>query len=163
MLGNLLYPVFPLRQYNKLYKEDNAIIIETVYNTYILDDKNLKGNTLGERRLRIAKDYRYPLSKPLFSLEEVMRSKAKKFIDSSGFITSYTKSKFYKITCKEILSVDKIGGYTNILDIKGIGLIAYESFKDISDPKYCLIVKLGIGYLVYGFTDEKVKDFRRKL
>ena len=163
MLSDAVFPLFALRSYTKMYSEGNAILIETPNNTWILDDKDLEGEYLGERRLRIRKEYRYPLTKALFTIEEVIRCKTNKFIDSSGELITYKKSKFYTIYCKEVKSIEQLDSWNYRISIVGIKPIIYESYNCPKDPKYCLLVKLPNGYIVYGFTDEDVGTFRRKL
>ena len=163
MLSKVVFPAYRLRSYTRMYTDGAATLIETRNGTYILDDRNIEGDTIGERRVKIDAEYLYPLTDVVFTLEDLIRSKSNKFVDSKGEIITYKKSKMYKIDCKKIESMTKLGGFLYVIAIKGVKPITFESYKDIGDPQYCLLVSIKTGYLVYGFTDEDVGSFRRKL
>lgn len=163
MLSKVVFPAYRLRSYTRMYNEELALLIETRNGTYILDDKSLEGETLGERRLKIADEYLYPLSDIVFTLEELIRSKSNKFIDSAGEVITYKKSKLYTIHCKEIQSITKLGNFLYLIILDGTKPTTFESFSDIGEPKYCLLVDIKGGSLVYGFTDSDVGTFKRKL
>jgi hypothetical protein len=106
------YPVYSLRSFTDKYIEDNKIIIETYYNTYILDDLNLvsKIPDYVKRRLYIEENkelynYKlYPLSNKFTNLVQINRfyreTKNKHYIDINGSIFVYKPTKRVQVVWK---------------------------------------------------------------
>jgi len=102
-LQDIRFPVFNLRGIEKTWEDSNILYVKTVYDTYILDNKNLKGDILGERRLRVTGKL-YKLGKCIenFSVLANNTYTNKLFIDSDGILFKYLKTvvrpvKYFKV------------------------------------------------------------------
>ena len=73
---NINFPIYPLRAYNNLAKIDGITYIDTYYSSYVLDNKNLEGATLAERRAR-SKEKLYPLNEKITDFKGLILSKYK--------------------------------------------------------------------------------------
>lgn len=160
-LEEISFPIYKLRQYIKMYEEDNIVyIISPKLGTTILDNKNLNWNTLSKRRIHINEKILYPLNKQIVpNIEELIHQCGGTFIDSNGTIFSYKKQKFYKLKYYKILKV-----LNNFLYIEEFSY-PFNLYKviDIIKFPYVGILNYCGGYILYHFSEEKLKDTRVKL
>ena len=104
----------------------------------------------------------YPLKDPAYTIEEFLkRDLSCKYIDNNGKIFKYKKTKFYNIETVPC-NIEKLGNHKYKVTLPGKTLI-YYSFLDISDFKYCVVINVHGGYLIYTFSDEMLPPTRRKL
>ncbi len=166
-LQDINFPIFPLRAYNKLYYEDNILYIETYYNNYIIDNKNLTGDTLAKRRLRLPAKNRYPLNLALFTIAQLVKSKTKVFLDNYGNLIEYKRTKMVKICYKKIIRYKESDKGEVAIWMSNIPYPIYVSkyymeqfrYKDL----YAGILNYGGGYILFELSQEKKKDIRRKI
>jgi hypothetical protein len=110
MLSNIVWPIYAIRSHASIQTRKNILYITTEYGEYVLDNKNLKGNTLGIRRLKLKKQREtdkgftlYPLSSIYYTFEDVLQgAKFKIYIDSIGTLHNFTRKtrrdlKYYKV------------------------------------------------------------------
>lgn len=163
-LPDIKYPIYPIRSYEKITDINGVVKIYTAYNMYIVDDRNLEGNNLGERRLRLKK-FKYPLRTSVNTVKDLLLKKypTRVFIDAEGVIFKYYKStkatlKYHKITK---LIYDGLGK-TKVL-VKGIPtpFILHEEIPP--KFKYAGLFNLYGGYILYEVTTEKKKSTWRKV
>ncbi len=109
----IVFPLFHIRDCLKIITEDKIITIRTLYGDYILDNKNIRGNTLGIRRLNLSsslqEDQRlYPLRKIFYTFSDIIthKHKHKVYIDSIGTLFKYTKSKRCNLVYKKITNIE---------------------------------------------------------
>lgn len=115
-------PAYILRDYERIFKEGDFLIIETYYNRYVLDKPSLPGE-YAQRRIALIGmkqdlPYKlYPLSKRIEFLSQLVASKKKQLIDSTGRIVNWKPKKMYKITTAKVLSCTQIfnGKYQHFL------------------------------------------------
>jgi len=104
-ISKVVFPIFNLRNIERIYEEDGIVYVQSAYQTTILDNTNLAGDTLGERRLRITEPV-YTLGVCIHDLAELITCtnlKSKLFIDSTGNYFKYKKKicakvKYHKVT-----------------------------------------------------------------
>lgn len=101
------FPVFELRKYIEIFTEDNYVIVQTNRTRWVLDYKSKTDGDYTARRLKLKTDpfrpYKiYPLYKMHRTLGQLIRSKHRHFIDSSGKIIKYKPKKFYTLKIAKI-------------------------------------------------------------
>jgi hypothetical protein len=165
-LHEISWPIYHIGQHDKVYSEFNVDYVENRGKSFILDNKNLKGDTLGIRRLKI-KDDKYNFRATLFMISELIefvRNKTlhnRKFIDSRGCIFTYRKTKLYRLTCHKIKNVQKLKFYVYIKP--------YNSFASYKVPKsywrdtYEYIYLIKDINLLYDLSNNPIKDTWRKV
>jgi hypothetical protein len=66
------WPLYEIRKYKNLWEDNNVLYITTDSNLeYIIDNKNIVGNTLGKRRLGLPSKGLYKLKKICYTLYDV--------------------------------------------------------------------------------------------
>lgn len=133
----------------------------------VLDDKNIKGDTLGQRRLLLASK-KVPLTKltnAVFFLGDLIKlsSRNKWFIDSLGNIFEYKKSNRCKLVFRKIQKIIPIPTGGAILEIEGFP----NRFKTLHSPLpgeiYAGILLYGKAPILYGVFDQKYDDTWRAI
>ena len=130
----------------------------------ILDNKNLTGDTLAARRLRIKED-KYNLSDAIFTFSQLLKyyKPGAKYIDHLGYIFTYRKTKKANLIYREILHVDYIIGRGLLLTVEGVSMpIAIPASSNIEG--YVGLLEYNGGYLLYDMPSKvKKKDTWRKI
>lgn len=168
LLTEIVYPIFPIRS-GKLYIENGIDYINTGIKVWTVDNKNLSGNTLAERRLRIEKEDRYYLTVSIFNLSQLLNyKKGILFIDSNGEIFKYKKTRYEKLAYYKVIGKTDIGGGTFALyteEYTNPFYVSYNLFNKVYDYEEIYIGLLGYhgGQIVYELTTEKKKNARRKV
>lgn len=132
------------------------------YRVRVLDDKNVTGETLGARRLylltqgiRLVK-----LSKAIFFLADLIKL-AKKgvwFIDNTGKLFQYHKTKKVKLTFKKVTKVIAMPQGGALVEIEGIPSRHKVLFHPTNSNLYAGVLIDGISYILYGLYDKKYDD-----
>lgn len=170
-LMEISYPVFCLGKDRP--QTENGVVLyitrtrqedsEELITTYkIVDDKNVEGNTLALRRLRLLREG-VPLkkiSRTVFFLGDLVKvaTSAMWFIDSAGVVFRYVKHTRTKLEFKKIKNVINISTGGAIIEVEGIP----SRFKSLFAPKpseiYAGVLKYGVSYILYGFYMEQFQD-----
>jgi len=167
-LKKVSFPVFPLR--DKPIQVDTVHLFKKDERIYLVDDTSIAGDTLGKRRLQLrtlVKDNirMYRLHNAIYFLGDLVKmTKATSwYIDSSGLIFPYTKTRVVPLIFKPIEKIIPIKTGGAILEIKGIS----TRFKCLYKPtteQYAGLLKLSsMEYILYGVYNERHKDTRRKI
>lgn len=174
-LAEINFPVFRLSSkpeqhegllfyYTETFNRDTAQLSRKVR---ILDDANIPHDSLSRRRLVLEEDQvaLYPLRKGIFGLGDLIRlSKSNTWwIDSSGKIFQYKKTKYVPLKCKKIKQVIPSRNIGSILEVEGIGQRFATMFRIPDDHKYALLLKIGASYIFYGTSDIEIKGAVRKI
>lgn len=158
---NITFPVYPLRSYTKKVTIDKITLIETYYDTYVLDNKNLEG-TFGERRLQI-RGKLYPLSNKISTFEELIKynKPGKEYIDYDGNIFKYQPTKKVTVNSYPVEDIKKLksGGY--LITTDRIKPIIYHG-DYLEHFNYALIFENN-GYIIYSFSDEYMEPMELKI
>ncbi len=99
-LRNVTFPVYPISDDN-LYFRDGLLTDGGL----IIDDKNMPGATLGIRRLQTTHKLKR-LTKSIPDITNILKSNKLVFIDSSGAIFRYNKTRFVPVHYRKIKRVD---------------------------------------------------------
>ena len=146
-------PVYVMRGYDKISTEGDFTIVTTVYNRYVLDNKSLPGN-FAQRRLFLYGEgpklpYKlYPLKSQIKYLSQMVASGKSDFIDSTGKLFKWKKSKFYKVETAKVLTCNRIynGKYQVYVKNVPYPFILSEPAEYIS---YILVTGSPVIYAVY--------------
>ena len=168
MNHGIKFPIWKLRRFTRMDNKLDTIYITTAYNTYIIDDKSLKGD-LAKRRYQllsmpILNDYPlYPLKEKLNLLRQMVKyPTGTYFIDSDGLIFKYKKSsRLNWVECKKIKSWNKVDNRTVFYVDKQ--RMPYVTDLELDYIPYASIMYTETGPLIYDFTTEYHKPYKRKI
>jgi hypothetical protein len=162
-LMDIEFPIFTITpSYKRIWDEFNITYIETESGTYILDNKNLEGNTLGERRLKIKTGLRYIPRKAYYNITQLIKSKTMTYIDNTGCVFTYRKTRnvplrYYKV--KDVVSTEE----GCILSFKDINFKLRISCGEAYSFNYIGLLDTDMGYILYDTSDLKKRDTYRKI
>ena len=99
---NIEFPVFVLHT-------DNIELIDGILwiDNQLLDDLNMKGDTLGKRRLQSPMKSIYPLKYMLNDVREYLIHQGKYYIDTKGFFWTKEKTKTVPLIYHKIMRVEQ--------------------------------------------------------
>jgi|TARA_B110000285_G_scaffold125989_1_gene142083 hypothetical protein len=128
-----------------------------------VDDRNQVGKTLGIRRVQTPYPELYPLNKAVTSHNGILKQGTKYFIDSNGIPFIYEKTKFLHL---KYLHIDKV---TNKQSASLITVKGHRSPFTVPRPPsdgydWAGILHLhGIPWMLYEYSETKLKDSKRKV
>lgn len=129
---------------------------EDVY--LIVDDKNIPGDSLARRRLQLAKlgVVLFKLSNAIFFIADMLKftKGTTWFIDSSGFIFEYKKTKTVPLIFKKVSKLIPINTGGAIVEVEGMAHRFKILFMPTVEQKYVGLLKLNKGYILYGLYDK---------
>jgi hypothetical protein len=164
-LDNIQFPVFKLRQYNKVEVLDGIVSVHTHWKSYVLDNRNLAGKTLGERRTKITIGELYPFKQVYKTPRElVLQSKTgDTYADNSGKLFQYKKSNLCAVVCFEVknIVVANSRAILHLVDFPTPMVVPYTSYDP--DCKFVCIVKYGDYYILYSMEKERIATFKKRL
>lgn len=164
LLKNIEFPIFMIGNYKRLWSENHILYLQSHSDIiYKLDNKNLAGDTLAKRRMRIPKKERYNFIKTFFTISQLIKSGKKTFLDNKGRLAHYKKSKRVSLLYREILSSKPIEGKGFLIKVKNITTVFTISNAVYNDQKYIGLLNIGGGYLVYELGEERKPDTWRKI
>lgn len=169
-LQEIVWPVFKLADKEPSYS-DGLVFFHTHYvdenncekvSIRPIDDRNYPQKTLGLRRLAMKSDgvELYPIRTSIYFLADLIKlaKAAAWFIDSSGRVFQYEKNTRAKLTTKTIKQVLPADGLGCVIELVGIS----SRFKSLQRPTehqhYARVLKLGMGFLFYGFCETHKPD-----
>lgn len=161
-LNEIDFPVYKLGD-EKPSVED-GVIYYYFGKLEIIDDLSLEGENLGLRRARISDKDKFKLKMAIFYVADLIKLSSPRtwFIDSSGKLFQYKKSKSVKLVSKKIIKVIKCVGYC-LIEVQGV----LHRFKTLYPPsenqKYASLLVLNRSYLLYGFSNEEHATTWRKI
>lgn len=157
-INNIEYPIFNVTS-NNFETQDGVLFLDGK----VLDDKNQSGNSMGIRRLQTPLKNLYPLKRMINSFNGLIKQNKLFFIDNNGNHfeykkTKYAKLKYYRIKQiipKKVSSVIRLEGIPNYFTIPRppkegmlwVGVLHLE----------------GIPWLLYEYSEKKLKDTTRKI
>jgi hypothetical protein len=165
-LFELSFPLYSItRSYKRIWREMNVLYIETDSGIYILDNKNLAGDTVGKRRLQIKTDYYkvYVPRKVVYNVMQLLHSKEKVFMDTDGIIFKYKKTEYFSLRYHKVDSVIESKDGNCILEIPKIDFSYKTSCRNAYGILYVGILHTKYGHIPYDFSEVKKKDTRRKI
>ena len=129
----------------------------------IVDDKNMPGLSLGIRRLQTPFTELLPLKHSIDSLIGILKQKSKCFIDSAGTPFIYQKTmnsalKYYKIRKVERKEV------ASVVWLKDINFPFTVPRPPPIETTWAGVLHIGgLPWLLYEYSEERLKDTRRKV
>ena len=135
---------------------DEGTITQTKYT--IVDDRNVAGDTLAQRRLRL-KVKEVPMAKisnAMYFLGDLIKLGDPKlwFIDSNGKVFNYKRSIRAKLKFYEISQLIPIPTGGVIIEVKGIQQRFKSLYAPTSDKSHAGILQYGQSKIFYGFYDQ---------
>jgi hypothetical protein len=176
-LSEISFPVFRLTNKKPVEVDGVLCYITESFNmdtaefssrVSIIDDKTLPYDSLSRRRLAlkgIPSVNLYPLRRAVYFISDLIKLTKTGYwwIDSSGNIFEYKKSKVGKLTFHKIEKVIPIPGMGAIIDVENIPSRFKVLFQPSDDIQYAGILSDGIGTkFIYGLYSEKPEDTIRK-
>ena len=155
-ISSIEFPVYVLHT-DEVEEQDGLLFCDT----QIVDDKNMKGKTLGQRRLQTPHKNIYPLRFMIENIRGLVKHRGKFFIDSHGKFFRYIKNMKIDIKYKKVRKVEKKEVAT-LIWVEGIPF-PFEEKRPNTSPY------VGIAYIqnrpsfIYDFVAEKRKDTWRKI
>lgn len=160
---DIKFPCYGITSNHKgIWTETNVTYIKTSSGVYVLDNKNIEGNTLGQRRLRIKNSALYIPRTVIHTFVQTVKSKYKIFIDNTGDIFKYIKTikvplKYYKV--QNLIELD-IGCVVTFKEIDNPILVPCRDSQGIN---YVGFLVTEFGYLTYDYSEEIKPNTWRKI
>lgn len=158
---NIKFPIYELRKYTEIVWEDEYRVIETSRAKYVLDI-NTTDTEYSARRLEL---YRrdlpypiYPLTNRLTTLQGIVESKYKKFIDCTGGVLVWKPTKFFKVICHKVQNRWRTDTGNWIVSVDG------NTFR-VPEGAYthAQLIHIGDRRILYGMCSTMLKPTRKKL
>jgi len=166
---NLFDIQFPIYSITKIYKrvwiEMNVTYIETESGIYVLDNKNVQGDTLGKRRLKIKNDV-YTLYKPrkvFYNMSQLLNGKESIFIDTIGVVFKYKKTKMVPLKYHKVESITEAEDGECILEIPKLNYSYKTACRYAYGINFIGLLHTKYGYIPYEFCEHMKADTRRKI
>jgi len=156
VLRHIKFPVYVLSS-EETYYEDGLLFIDGK----IIDDRNQDGDTLGKRRLTSPHKLGR-LGKTCFTYIEMLGSKSKKFIDTSGRAFEYEKTKLIPVSSYKINKKVSKDTHT-LLFLKGVNCV-YPVPRYPQSEEWAQILMLdGRPWRLYSLSENFLETFKRKI
>ena len=128
----------------------------------IIDDRNLPQATLGLRRLALKSSgvQLYPIRNAIYFLTDLIKlgKSVSWFVDSAGRVFQYQKNTRAKLQTRKVKQILPADGLGCVVELEGLS----HRFKSLRRPQeheiYAQVLKLGMGFLFYGFCSEHKPD-----
>ena len=172
-LNQVSFPVYKLKD-TPPSKEGDVLFYATQSKkgtrVHIVDDTSLPG-TFGIRRVRLAQlelEGKLELFKIkcalIFLADLIKMSKGSMyFIDATGKVFKYTKTRTVPLVYKKITNIIKSIGNT-IIEVEGVAGRFSCLYPPLDTQRYAALLRESSkGYLLYGFSEIKQKDTHRKI
>ena len=126
-------------------------------NMRLVDDTSLSGKTLGLRRLQLTAHQHklFPIRTAIYFLADLVKlaKSTTWFIDSSGRVFQYEKNTRAKLQTRAIKQILPADGLGCVVELAGIS----SRFKSLQRPSeyqhFARVLKLGMGFIFYGFCE----------
>ena len=128
----------------------------------IVDDRNVEGDTLAKRRLKLMVD-EVPLAKisnAMYFLGDLIKLGDPKlwFIDSAGKIFNYKRSVRAKLKFYEVAQLIPIQTGGVIIEAKGMHQRFKSLYSPTSDKTHIGVLEYGLSKVFYGFYDQRYDE-----
>ncbi len=154
----LKFPIYPIHT-DEILSVDGLLWIED----QVLDDRNMKGDTLGLRRLQSPMKSMYPIKYMIQDIPSYLAHQGKFYIDNSGYF--FVKEKSTKVDLKyhKIIRVDQ-KDIASVLWIKDCPFPFTLTRPLRKDQSWAgILYRAGVPWLLYDTSAEKKKNTWRKI
>ena len=162
-LSDLQFPIYAIaKNYKRIWEDLNVLYIETDSGTYVLDNRNMEGDSLGARRLRLKGSDMFIPRKVYYNVSQLVHSSYKDFIDNSGKVFKWKMStnvplKYHKV--RKLVETDN----GCIIHLKDIEFPQLVNCRIAHVVKYVGVLHTNDGYIVYEYCEAQKKDTYRKI
>ena len=173
-LEKIVWPVFRLSE--KEPQRDNGVIyyateytdLDTSEATSVLrivDDTNIDKPTLSRRRLALLVQgvNLFSIRQAIYFLGDLLKQAKSTtwFIDSSGTLFQYAKTRRARVIVRRITKVLPTEGLGAVIELEGIAHRFKTTFKPTADAQYAAVLQSGLSYIFYGiYTDKPNESWR---
>jgi len=165
LLKNIRFPVYPLSNSANVKRDEELLIVSTsTGKEYILDDKSIKMDSLGRRRLHMEKETLYPLKRAIYTIGDFLlyTKLYKKFVDSNGKFFNYEAKTKVPLIYRKILNTTPYKSGT-MLNIDTIHCPIYYYRPIVEKKEYAALLYIEKGYVLLGVTDHPSKRISLKV
>lgn len=163
-LFDIEFPIYTItKSYKNIWEEGNILYIETPYGISILDNKNMDGNTVGKRRIKINNSRLYRPRKVYYNISQMIHSKDSTFMDTHGKVFKYKKTEMVPLKYHKVGSITRAQDGECVLEVPKINFSYKTTCRNAYTIEYVGLLHTKFGYIVYDFTDIKKPDTRRKI
>ena len=170
-LEKIVWPVFRLGEREP--QQDNGVIyyateytdLDTSENTgtlRIVDDTNIEAPTLSRRRLEllVQEVQLFPIRQAIYFLGDLLKiaKNTTWFIDSTGILFQYSKTRRARIVVRRITKVLPTEGLGAVIEVEGIAHRFKTVFKPDADAQYAAVLQCGLSYIFYGLYKDKPNE-----
>ncbi len=157
-IQKIKFPVYPLLSGN-WSRSDGLLFLDEK----IIDDRNMKGDTLGIRRVQTPHKSLYPLKYQVDNFRGIIKSDKKHFIDTHGLPFIYEKTEFCKLKYYKIMKVVK-KDICALLYLEGVKSSFILPRPPSSDIRYAGVLHYhNLPWVLYDYSEEWKKDTTRKV
>ena len=157
-INKIAFPVFVLGSDN-WDVQDGLVYLDGL----ILDDRNIKANTLGKRRLLTPYKNIYQLKRGIINHTGILKQNKNSFIDSKGTLFTYEKTKFATLKYLKIVEIRK-KNTSSILFVEKCRTPFTLPRPPEEDMLYAGVLHLHEQpWLLYEYAATKLKDTKRKI
>lgn len=165
-LLEIAWPVYKLGNIKPQEEDGVVFVFKNEKDLEIVDDKNLPGDSLAVRRLKLIIDgvKLFKLKYSIFFLGDLIKLANNKiwFIDSKGKIFQYKKQHFAKLTIKKITKI--IPSIScSLIEVEGIQARFKVLFPPRIEEKWAGLLYHNKVYIFYGFYTQRYSDTIRKV
>tara|TARA_E500000318_G_scaffold104080_1_gene109740 strand:- start:424 stop:903 length:480 start_codon:yes stop_codon:yes gene_type:complete len=152
------FPIFPVHT-DEITLVDGILWIEN----QVLDDKNMKGKTLGIRRLQSPMKSIYPVKYMIKDIRSYLDHQGKFYIDNTGYFFRKDKTKKATLKYHKILRVD-LKTIASVLWVKDCPF-PFTLDRPLRDDQTWagILYRDSIPWLLYDTSTEKKKNSWRKI
>ena len=157
-IGHIAFPAFPLPS-SDWEEQDGLLYLDNK----LLDDKNMKGKTLGRRRLQTPFKELFPLKAAVTDKTGLLKHTKNIFIDNNGIPFMYEKTRSASLKYHKIRKVERKNS-ASILWLKGINFPFKIPRPPSVDTTWTGVLYLsGIPWILYEYSEFQKSDTRRKV
>ena len=152
------YPVFVLPS-GGWELVDGLLLIDNK----VVDDKNMEGRTMGQRRMQSAHKDLLVLRKMITSYNGILKQGTKYFIDNVGKPFIYEKTKFAQL---KYLKIKKVAQrqVVSTLTVEGHNAPFTVPRPPAPEMEWAGILHLyGLPWVLYEYSETKLKDTKKKV
>tara|TARA_A100000164_G_scaffold367418_1_gene389366 strand:- start:25 stop:513 length:489 start_codon:yes stop_codon:yes gene_type:complete len=157
-LHKIRFPVYVLH-IDEVEEQDGLLFCDT----QIVDDKNVKGQTIGQRRLKTPHKNLYKLKYMLEDFRSMVQHRGQDYVDTNGRYFRYQKTDVATVTSREIMHI-KPKGQATLIWCKDVPFPFEVKRPPEESVNFAQILMYkGRPSVLWSFSKEKQKDTWRKV
>ncbi len=162
-IKRITFPVFKIEKEPEQQNDSSLTDGLLLWNGQVIDDRNMPGDTLGQRRLQSPFTNLVPLRNCYLDHLGLIKSPEAMYIDTTGKIFVYKKTKFMKLVYYKIKRVDRKETHS-LLWVQGIKRPFTIPRPPHPAMQWVGLLHLGpLPWFLYEYSETRKKDSRRKI